>query len=78
MLFHIKGFKMISTTRLVLDCLKKLYSLRVLDGKGQQELKLKDEILDKYVFCQVERQPTGYWIALEKRLTESALQSQMC
>jgi hypothetical protein len=77
MLFHIKGFKTISTTGPVLDCPKKLYSLGVLDGKGQQELKLKDEILDKYVFCQVERQPTGYRIALEKRLTESALRSRM-
>lgn len=31
--------------------LKKLYSLWVLDGLGQQELKLKDEIFDDYVFC---------------------------
>ncbi|GIJ89518.1 hypothetical protein Asppvi_008460 [Aspergillus pseudoviridinutans] len=77
MLFHIKGFKTVSTTGPVLDCAEKLYSLEVLDGKGQQELKLKDEILDKFVFCQVERQPTGYRIALEKRLTESTLRSRM-
>ena len=36
-------FKKISTAEPVLDCLEKLYSLGVLDNKGQQELKLKDE-----------------------------------
>ena len=43
MLFYNKGFKKISTTGPVLDCPEKLYSLGVLDGKGQQELKLKNE-----------------------------------
>jgi hypothetical protein len=75
MLFHIKGFKTLSATGL--DCPEKLYSIGVLDGKGQQELKLKDEILDKFIFCQVERESTGYRIALEKRLTESVLRSRM-
>jgi len=60
MLFHIQGFKKISTAGPVLDCLEKLYSLGILDCKGQQELKLKDGILDKFVFCQVEREATGY------------------
>ncbi|KAH2185544.1 hypothetical protein KXW59_000839, partial [Aspergillus fumigatus] len=77
MLFHIKGFKTISTNGPVLDCPEKLYSLGVLDGKGQQQLKLRDEILDKFVFCQVEREPTRYQIALEKRLTESTLRYWM-
>ena len=77
MLFHIQGFKRFSTTGPVLDCPEKLYSLGVLNGKGQQELKLKDEILDKFVFCQVEREATGYRIALEKRLTDSTIRSWM-
>lgn len=77
MLFHIKGFKTISTNGPVLECPEKLYSLGVLDGKGQQQLKLRDEILDKFVFCQVEREPTGYRIALEKRLAESTLRYWM-
>lgn len=77
MLFHIKGFKTISTNGPVLDCSEKLYSLGVLDGKGQQQLKLRAEILDKFVFCQVEREPTGYRIALEKRLKESTLRYWM-
>ncbi|RJE18905.1 hypothetical protein PHISCL_08754 [Aspergillus sclerotialis] len=77
MLFHIQGFKKMFTTGPVLDCPEKLYSLRVLNGKGQQELKLKDEILDKFVFCQVERQATGYRIALERKLTASVVTSRM-
>ncbi|KAE8162198.1 hypothetical protein BDV40DRAFT_265509 [Aspergillus tamarii] len=77
MLFHIQGFKKFSTTGPVLDCPEKLYSLGVLDGKGQQELKLKDEILDKFVFCQVERQPTGYRIALERPMTAAMVRSRM-
>ena len=60
MLFHIQSFKKISTAGPVLDCPKKLYSLGVLDGKGQQELKLGDEILDKIVFCHVEQEAAGY------------------
>ncbi|EDN04835.1 conserved hypothetical protein [Histoplasma mississippiense (nom. inval.)] len=52
MLFHIDGFKKISTTGPVLDSAEKLYSLTVLEGKGQQGLRLKDELLDKFVFCQ--------------------------
>ncbi|KAF9884017.1 hypothetical protein FE257_002405 [Aspergillus nanangensis] len=30
----------------------------LLDGKRQQELKLKNELMDKFLFCQVERQAT--------------------
>ena len=77
MLFHIEGFKKISTTGPVLDSAEKLYSLKVLEGKGQQELRLKDELLDKFVFCQVERTTTGFQINLEKRLTASTVGSRM-
>ena len=77
MLFHIQGFKKFSTTGPVLDCPEKLYSLGVLNGKGQQELKLKDEILDKFVFCQVEQQATGYRIALERKLMASAVTARL-
>jgi Protein of unknown function (DUF3435) len=77
MLFYIKGFKTISTTGPVLDCSESLYNLRVLNGLGQQELKLKDEILDKFVFCQAVRETTGYRIALEKQLTSSTVRSRM-
>ncbi|OXV11190.1 hypothetical protein Egran_01048, partial [Elaphomyces granulatus] len=47
MLFRIGAFKNVS-----MDCPENLYRLGILDGLHQQELKLKDEILDKFVFCQ--------------------------
>ncbi|KAL4811801.1 hypothetical protein BDW67DRAFT_171238 [Aspergillus spinulosporus] len=46
MLFRIQGFKNFSEDGLVVDCPENLYKLGVLDGLGQQELKLKDEILN--------------------------------
>ncbi|KAJ5961005.1 uncharacterized protein N7479_008155 [Penicillium vulpinum] len=51
MLFRIRAFKNISEDGPILDCPEKLYRLRVLDRLGQQELKLKDEILDDYVIA---------------------------
>ncbi|OJZ79991.1 hypothetical protein ASPFODRAFT_86016 [Aspergillus luchuensis CBS 106.47] len=77
MLFHIEGFKRITKTGPVLDNAKKLYSVGIVDGLNQQDLKLKDEILDKYVFCQVERETTRYRIVLEKRMLSSTLRSRM-
>ncbi|KAI1934754.1 hypothetical protein LOZ66_005609 [Ophidiomyces ophidiicola] len=77
MLFHIKAFKSISTTGPVLDSAEKLYSVGVVDGKGQQPLLLKDELLDKFVFCQTEPTPTGFKICLEKRMTTSVVRSRM-
>ena len=76
MLFY-KGFKTISTTGPVLDCPESLYNLRVLNGLGQQELKLKDEIFDKFVLRQAVRETTGYRIALEKQLTSSTVRFRM-
>ncbi|GMG38731.1 unnamed protein product [Aspergillus oryzae] len=77
MLFHINGFKSIMTTGPVLDSPESLYSLGVLDGLGQQELKLKDDLLDKYVFCQTVREATGFRIAVEKKLLASTVTSRM-
>ncbi|KMU75266.1 hypothetical protein CISG_10371 [Coccidioides immitis RMSCC 3703] len=71
MLFHIGGFKSISTTGPVLDSAEKLYSIKVLDGKGQQPLLLKNELLDKFVFCQMELTFTGFKICLDQRMTAS-------
>ncbi|KAK6815542.1 hypothetical protein RU639_008672 [Aspergillus parasiticus] len=76
-LFHINGFKSLSKTGPVLDPPEKLYSLRVLDGLGQQELLLKNELSDKFVFCQVEREPTRYRVVLEKRMTDAMVRSRM-
>ncbi|EFW15762.1 conserved hypothetical protein [Coccidioides posadasii str. Silveira] len=77
MLFHIKGFKLILTTGLVLDLAEKLYSVNMLEGKGEQWLLLKNELLDKFVFCQTEPTPTGYQICLELMLTAAMVRSCM-
>ncbi|KAL4946937.1 hypothetical protein BDW69DRAFT_190709, partial [Aspergillus filifer] len=77
MLFRIQAFKHFSTDGLVVDCPENLYNLGVLDGLGEQELKLKDKILDQYVFCQAVREPDGIGIVLNEQLTEGALQYQM-
>lgn len=57
----------------VLDCPEKLYSLWVLDRLGQQELKLKDGILDDYVFCQALWEPDGFCMELDPKLTDGWL-----
>ncbi|KAE8326169.1 hypothetical protein BDV39DRAFT_193889 [Aspergillus sergii] len=49
MLFYIKVFKSFSTNGPMLDSLKNLYTVGVLGDLGQQELKLKDEILDQFI-----------------------------
>ncbi|KAL2370875.1 hypothetical protein RJZ57_004682 [Blastomyces gilchristii] len=49
MLFHLGGFKSISTTGPVLDSAEKLYSVKVLNDKRQQPLLLKDELLDNEI-----------------------------
>ena len=73
MLFRIGAFKSLSKDGPVMDCPEKLYSLRVLDGLGEQELKLKDELLDQYVFCQALREADGIRIAPEEELSRGWL-----
>ncbi|KAF3407282.1 hypothetical protein DPV78_000135 [Talaromyces pinophilus] len=52
MLFYINSFKRIIKTSSILDNTKAFYSINIIDGLNQQDLKLKDEILDKYIFYQ--------------------------
>jgi hypothetical protein len=73
MVFHIKGFKSITTTGPVLDSPEKLYSLEVLERLGHQKLKLKDKLRHKYAFCQTIRETTGFRITLEIKLPASTL-----
>ncbi|CAG7979818.1 unnamed protein product, partial [Penicillium salamii] len=77
MLFRIGAFKSLSKDGPVMDCPEKLYRLRVLHGLGEQELKLKDEILDQNVFCHALREPGGYRIAPEEKLTKGWLNYRM-
>lgn len=46
MLFCIQVFKNFFTEEMMVDCPENLYNLDILEGLGQQELKLKGEILD--------------------------------
>ncbi|KAJ5542729.1 hypothetical protein N7535_005153 [Penicillium sp. DV-2018c] len=73
----IGAFKSLSKNGPVMDCPEKLYRLRILDGLGEQELRLKDEILDQHVFCQALREADGIRIALEKELTGGWLRYRM-
>jgi hypothetical protein len=70
MLFLIGAFK--SPT---VNCPENLYSLGVLEGLNEQNLPLKDELLDRYVFCQAVRECVR--IALEQRLSDGALRYRM-
>jgi hypothetical protein len=60
MLFCIGAFKLLR-----INYLENLYSLRVLKGLNKQKLPLKDELLDKYVFCQAVYKYNGIWITLK-------------
>ncbi|KAG5289426.1 hypothetical protein I7I48_08747 [Histoplasma ohiense] len=46
-----------------------IFPTRVSDR--QQPLLLKDELLDKFVFCQTEPTSTGFKICLDQRMTPS-------
>ncbi|KAL1972845.1 hypothetical protein VTN31DRAFT_6387 [Thermomyces dupontii] len=54
MLFHIKAFKAAG-----LDGPEKLYGLQVLKGLREQSLELRDEIQDKFVFCELIKTADG-------------------
>ena len=54
MLFHIKAFKAAG-----LDGPEKLYGLQVLKGLREQSLELRDEIQDKFVFCELVKTADG-------------------
>ena len=72
MLFKKRAFKSPS-----IDCPEKLYSLDVLDGLNEQELPLKDEIGDHFVFCQATRGAQGVRIAHELQLSSDSVRYRM-
>ena len=77
MLFRLRAFKNFTTEGMVVDCPENLYNLGILKGLGQQELKLKYEVLDRFVFCQAVREADGIRIALEEQLTDGTLRYRM-
>lgn len=77
MLFRIGAFESFSKDGCAVNCPENLYNLRVLNGLGQQKLKLRPEILDQYIFCHSLREPHGFRIALEQNLTGGWLRYRM-
>ncbi|OJD17648.1 hypothetical protein ACJ73_08782 [Blastomyces percursus] len=60
-----------------IKCPEDLYSLRVLNGLNQQELLLRDDLADQFVFCSAVREGDGVRIAHEIRLTTASVRGRM-
>jgi hypothetical protein len=72
MLFKAQAFKSPS-----IDSPERLYSLDVLDGLNEQELPLKDELGDDFVFCQAVREAHSVRIAHELKLSSDSIRYRM-
>lgn len=72
MLFKVQAFKSPS-----IYSPEKLYSLNVLQGLNEQELPLKDELLDNFVFCQAVREAEGVRIAHNLQLSSASVRYRM-
>ncbi|OJD22468.1 hypothetical protein ACJ73_06185 [Blastomyces percursus] len=72
MLFHIRAFKSPGIRRP-----EDLYRLGVLNGLNQQELPLRDDLADLFVFCSAVREGGGVRIAHEIRLTTASVRARM-
>lgn len=64
MLFKIQAFKSPSIVSP-----EKLYSLNVLNGMNEQQLPLKDELSDHFVFCQTLETASGVALAPQLQLS---------
>ncbi|OJD28259.1 hypothetical protein ACJ73_00338 [Blastomyces percursus] len=72
MLFHIRAFKSPGIRRP-----EDLYSLGVLNGLNQQELPLRDDLADLFVFCSAVREGGGVRITHETWLTTASVRARM-
>jgi hypothetical protein len=72
MLFKARAFQDLN-----IDLPDKLYSLKVLKGLGEQELLLREEINDEFVFCQAVREVDSIQIAHKIQATTDWIQYQM-
>ena len=72
MVFKVQAFKSPS-----IYSPEKLYSLNVLQGLNEQELPLRDEILDDFVFCQAVREAEGVRIAHDLQLSSASVWYRM-
>ncbi len=60
-----------------IDSPERLYSLDVLDGLNEQELPLKDELSDDFVFCQAVREAHNIQFAHELKLSSDSIRYRM-
>jgi nitrous oxide reductase accessory protein NosL len=72
MLFKIQAFKSPSIVSS-----EKLYSLNVLNGMNEQQLPLKDELSDDFVFCQTVQTACGVVLAQQLQLSSDSVRYRM-
>lgn len=72
MLFHIKAFESPNV-----DCPENLYSLNVLQGLNEQRLPLREDLADKYVFCEAIQQGEIVKLAHEIQYSYNKLKYRM-
>ncbi|KAI1913309.1 hypothetical protein LOZ12_002725 [Ophidiomyces ophidiicola] len=72
MLFHIKAFQSPN-----IDCPENLYSLNVLPGLNEQRLPLREELANKYVFCEAIQQGEVVRLALDLKYSYGKLKYRM-
>jgi uncharacterized protein DUF3435 len=72
MLFYIQAFKSPS-----IASPEKLYDLRVLNGLNEQKLPLRDDLADKFVFCEAVREGEAVKLLHELRLSDSKVRYRM-
>jgi Protein of unknown function (DUF3435) len=72
MLFRLQAFK-----SPLVNSPEQLYELGVLRGLNKQDLPLKDEFLDQFVFCQAIRASDGVRMALDQRLSGGSLRYRL-
>ena len=72
MLFKARAFKSRS-----IDSPERLYSLDVLDGLNEQQLPLREELGEDFVFCQAVCEAHGVRIAHELKLSSDSVRYRM-
>jgi hypothetical protein len=72
MLFKVQAFKSPSIVSP-----EKLYSLNVLNGMNEQQLPLRDELSDDFIFCQAVETACGVCLARQLQLSSDSVRYRM-
>jgi hypothetical protein len=72
MLFKVQAFKSPSIVSP-----EKLYSLNILNGMNEQQLPLKDELSDDFIFCQTIDTAYGVRLARQLQLSSDSVRYRM-